>query len=301
MTVSSKNSLDYAEIRGQLAMIVPMSNDPNILVLAATGNVGSQLVHQLLDAGHGVRAATRNPATAEFPTQVQVVHADLAEPDTLRACVRDFDAVFLLWPLHTGAQFPKALDIIAERARRLVFLGTGGVPDLPYTEQLRLVHGLGIESVVLQPTMFAVNTLWWADQIRAGDIVRGSHGDLSMCPIHEADMAAVARHALTESGHAGATYTMTGPQVLTRAEQVRVIGEALGRPLRWVELTRAEERERLLADPDFPDSYVDVLLDGFDAMRTGPQQFPTSTVTDITGRPPRTLHQWVLDHRAEFR
>ncbi|WP_433679222.1 NAD(P)H-binding protein [Nocardia sp. CA-119907] len=273
----------------------------NILVLAASGNVGSQLVAQLRVAGHHVRAGVRNPATADFPADVRVVRAELSEPETLIGCLDEIDAVFLLWPLHTGARLPKALDIIAEYARRVVFLGTGGIPDLSFEEQEGLVHGCGIESVVIRPSTFAVNTLWWADQIRTGDIVHGSHGALPMSLIHEADMAAVAARALTENGHAGATYTLTGPEVLTQAEQVRVIGEVLGRPLRWVELTREQARQRLLADKSFPDSFVEVLLDGYDKMMAAPRPRTTSTVADLTGRPARPLAEWVSDHRADFR
>ncbi|WP_433193100.1 SDR family oxidoreductase [Nocardia sp. CA-107356] len=273
----------------------------NILVLAATGNVGSQLVHQLQAAGHSVRAGTRNPATAELPADVQVVRTELSRPETLIDCLDDIDAAFLLWPLHTGAQLPKALGIIAGCARRVVFLGTDGIPDLSFEEQENLVHGCGIESVVIRPSTFAVNTLWWADQIRTGDIVHGSHGELPMSLIHEADMAAVAALALTENGHAGATYTVTGPEVLTRAEQVRIIGEVLGRQLRWAELTREHAEQRLLADESFPDSFIDVLLDGYDTMMAAPRPQTTSTVADLTGRPAHSLAEWVSDHRADFR
>jgi uncharacterized protein YbjT (DUF2867 family) len=121
-----------------------------------------------------------------------------------------------------------------------------------------------------------------------------------MSLIHEADMAAVAVHALTEPGHDGATHTLTGPEVLTQAEQVRVIGEVLGRPLCWEELTREQARRRLLADATFPDSFVDVLLDGYAAMLAGPPPTLTATVQEITGTPPRSLRQWVVDHAADF-
>ncbi|MEV6154814.1 NAD(P)H-binding protein [Nonomuraea sp. NPDC052129] len=272
----------------------------NILVLAATGNVGGQIITQLRESGHSVRAVTRDPRTTRFPAEVEVMRGDLSAPDTIAACLDGIDAVFLLWPLHTGEQLPAVLDLVARRARRVVFLGTGGVPDLSFEEQAKLVHGCGIASTMIRPSTFAVNTLWWADQIRAGDVVEGAYGALPMSLIHEADMAAVAVRALTEPGHDGATYTLTGPEVLTQAEQVRVIGEALGRPLRWRELTREQARERLLADESFPDSFVDVLLDGYAAMLAGPPPVLTATVHDVTGIPARSLRQWAMDHAADF-
>ncbi|MFI0446049.1 NAD(P)H-binding protein [Actinomadura sp. 6N118] len=277
-----------------------MTDDTKILVLAATGNVGRHLVTGLHAAGHAVRAVTRDPGRARVPAGVEVARGDLADPGSVEACLAGVGAVFLLWPLHTGDRLPAVLEAIARRAGRVVFLGTGGVPDLPFEKQDALVHGLGIESTVLRPTTFAVNLLWWAGQIRAGDTVEGAYGQLPMSLIHEADLAAVAARALTSPGHDGATYTLTGPEVLTQAEQVRVIGETLGRPLRWRELTREQAYRRLLADDSFPDSFADVLLDGYAAMLAGPPPTLTTTVEDVTGSPARPLRRWVADHAAEF-
>ncbi|MEN3535095.1 hypothetical protein AAH991_08295 [Microbispora sp. ZYX-F-249] len=144
------------------------------------------------------------------------------------------------------------------------------------------------------------NALWWSEQIKAGDVVRGAYGHLKTAPIHEDDIAAVAVHALTEDGHAGRRYTLTGPEVLTLAEQVRVIGEAIGRPLRWQELTREEERARLLADPGFPDGFVDELLDGYARMAAAPAPAVTATVPGITGAAATPLSRWAAEHAAGF-
>ncbi|MFD1937507.1 hypothetical protein ACFSKW_39175 [Nonomuraea mangrovi] len=119
-------------------------------------------------------------------------------------------------------------------------------------------------------------------------------------PIHEDDIAAVAVHALTGAGHAGRRYTLTGPEALTQAEQVRVIGEAIGRTLRWQELSPAEERARLLADPGFPDGFVEELLAGYATMAAAPPPAPTSTVEEITGAPATPLSAWADERAADF-
>jgi uncharacterized protein YbjT (DUF2867 family) len=149
---------------------------------------------------------------------------------------------------------------------------------------------------VIRPSTFAVNALWWARQLRAGDEVRGTHGDLAMALLHEADIAAVAVRSLLD-GRLGETLDITGPAALTQVEQVRVIGEVLDRPLRWVELPRARARAQLLAD-GLPESFVDVLLDVYAVMPRRPAV--TSTVAEVTGRPARTFAEWVTDHAAEF-
>ena len=69
-----------------------------VLVIGSTGTVGSEVVAQLVArATHRIRALVRNPDAASFPPTVEVVRGDLTAPDSLQACLKDIDAVFLLW------------------------------------------------------------------------------------------------------------------------------------------------------------------------------------------------------------
>src|SRR3954452_20549929 len=92
----------------------------------------------------------------------------------------------------------------------------------------------------------------WAAQIRDSDVVRWPYGQAARSLIHERDIAAVAVRALTEDGHAGARYVLTGPETLTQVEQVHAIGDAIGRPLRWEELSREMPKPRSLGSPTRP-------------------------------------------------
>ncbi|MCP2164362.1 NAD(P)H-binding protein [Goodfellowiella coeruleoviolacea] len=276
-----------------------MNNDPRILVTGATGNVGREVVAQLLDSGVAVRALTRDPGAARLPEGVEVVRGDLADPDSLRPGLTGVDAVFLIWPLHTAEAAPAVLDLVGGHARRVVLLGTGALADFGFDRQRDLLARSAASWTYLRPSTFAANALWWVPQIRRGDVVRGSHGALGMAVLHERDIAAVAVRALTEDGHDRASYLLTGPRVLSQAEQVRVIGTAIGRPLRWVELDRADAREQLLAD-GIPLSFVDVLLDGYASMAAQPPAPVTTTVQEVTGRPARTFLEWARDHAADF-
>ncbi|WP_133908695.1 NAD(P)H-binding protein [Actinophytocola oryzae] len=258
-----------------------------ILVTGATGNVGRQVVAQLCAAGVPVRALARG--AVDFPDGVEVVRGDLREPLDLRGV----DAVFLVWPLRSGAALPGVLDAVG--GRHVVFLGSGGVADLSMGRQADLVSSCPRWTMV-RPSTFAVNALWWARQLRAGDEVRGAHGDLAMAMLHEADIAAVAVRSLLD-GRVGETFDLTGPEALTQVEQVRIIGEVLGRPLRWVELPRARARTQLVAD-GLPESFVDVLLDTYAVMPRRPAV--TATVEDVTGTPARPFAEWVADHAETF-
>jgi uncharacterized protein YbjT (DUF2867 family) len=276
--------------------------------------VGRQVVRQLLAGGScTVRALTRTPARAALPGRVDVRQGDLSDGVALEAAVAGADAVFLMWPFHSTEPAAVVVDTIKRHARRVVFLSSGAVQDGLVPEQQhhpvgrsharleQLIEQSGIACTHLRPSTFAANTLWWADQIRAGDVVQGAYGAVPMALLHEADIAAVAVRALTEDGHDRATYHLTGPEILTQAEQVRTIGHVLGRPLQWRELSREAARRRLLADAGFPDDFVDPLLDGYADMLAAPRPAITYTIETVTGTPARTYRAWVSDHAADFR
>ncbi|MFG3114668.1 NAD(P)H-binding protein [Streptomyces sp. NPDC048197] len=289
--------------------------EPTVLVTGATGNVGRQVVAQLLATGVRVRALTRQPDSAGLAYGgVDVRAGDLTDPCGLEEALKGVDRAFLMWPFHTADAAPDVVEALRRHVDHIVFLSSGAVQDGLTPEQQRhpvgrshaaverLIERSGLGWTHLRPSTFASNTLWWADQIRAGDVVCGAFGAVPMALLHEADIAAVAVRALTEEDrHDKAAYPLTGPEVLTQVDQVRILGEAIGRPLRWEELSREAARQQLLADDTFPDSFVDTLLDGYAEMLDAPRPVTTTTVEDVAGRPARTFHQWAVDHAADFR
>ncbi|MBZ5729186.1 MAG: NAD(P)H-binding protein [Acidobacteriia bacterium] len=280
-----------------------------ILIIGATGNVGSAVLSQLTVTGAQVRALARNPDAARLPPQVEVVRGDLTVPESLDTCLDGIDTVFLVWTAPPAAVAP-ALERIAKHARRIVFLSAPlktphplfqqPNPSRKLGEQIeRLIVASGLQWTFLRPGMFAGNALgWWAPQIRAGDVVRWPHLAAPTAPIDERDIAAVAVRTLCEDGHAGAEYVLTGPQSLSQFEQVSTIGRAIGRTLLIEEMPPDEaQREGL---PTMPASVVNILLDAW-AAAIGQPAFVTSTVAEITGAPARTFLDWAADHAAEFR
>jgi uncharacterized protein YbjT (DUF2867 family) len=147
--------------------------------------------------------------------------------------------------------------------------------------------------------MFAANALsWWGPQIRAGsNTIRWPFADTPTAPIHEADIAAVAVRALLQDGHASAEYMLTGPQSLTQAEQVEIIGRAIGRSLRMENIPPDQAREELRSV--LPPPAISMLMDAW-AAALGQPAYVTSTVTDVTGVPARTFLDWATDHSTAF-
>ena len=130
-------------------------------------------------------------------------------------------------------------------------------------------------------------------------MVTAPFGDAARSLIDERDIAAVAVLALTEDGHAGQTYVLSGPATVTQREQVDSIGTAIGRPVRWVEQDPEEARPGMIevfGDEGFVDSS---LRTWSDFVRR--PELVTSTVEDLTGAPGRTYQQWADDHADAFR
>lgn len=278
-----------------------------ILVTGATGNVGRQVVGQLLASGAAVRALVRDPRSAGLPDGVVVVRGDLSEPETPAGAVPEGGTVFLVWPFLTTGHAPAVLEVIARQARRIVYLSSSGVNEDAerqtdpinhlHADMERLIEKSGPEWTVLRSNTIASNARGWAEQIRTGHVVRGP--DIApTAVIHEGDVTAVAVRALTDDGHAGAKHVLTGPQVLSRAEQVHAIGEAIGRPVRFEKVPVEVARRQMLADGR-PPALVEALLA---SAETRPESnVITSTVEEITGKPARTFRSWAEEHADEFR
>jgi len=279
-----------------------------ILVTGATGNVGRAVVRELAARGAAVRALAHTTVPADLPAGVEVVRGDLTDPASLEPALSGAGAVFLLWPSADTATAPAGVDAVGRHARRVGYLSSMSVRDdvaeqadpisTFHAELERLIEDATPEWTFLRAGGFATNTLAWADDLRAGDVVRGPYGSMARSLIHEKDIAAVAVRALTEDGHAGARHTLTGPEAVTQEEQVRLIGEAVGRPLRFEQIPPSRARRRML-DQGWPVELADAVLGGWAAMAREPEPV-TDTVERVTGEPARTLGRWALDHAADF-
>ncbi|GAA1146147.1 uncharacterized protein YbjT (DUF2867 family) [Kitasatospora gansuensis] len=287
-----------------------MNEQQRVLVVGANGTVGRHVVTGLLTGGTEVLALTRDPArAAQLPDGARLVPGDLSAARTLAAAAGQADAVFLAWPLHTAEGAAEALAALTGNARRVVYLSSAAVRDVPGQEPESpgrpdaaiesLIAGSGLRHTFLRPHGFMANALRWAAEIRTSGVVRGYGGAAGLTLVDERDIAAVAVRALTEEGHDGARYALTGPASPTQAEQVRIIGEAVGRPARWEEIPRAAARQQMV-DSGWPLGIVDGALD-FVAARIDAPEPVTDTVRDVTGTPARTLRDWALDHAELFR
>ncbi|MBL1099458.1 NAD(P)H-binding protein [Streptomyces coffeae] len=269
------------------------------VVTGATGNVGRHVVRELAEAGAEVCALTRNPETARLPSGVRAART---EDLPFEGATALFLNPAVVW---NGA------DALLRRAteqgvRRIVLLSSSaaldpgpGNPIGTHHRDLELaIEALGVEWTFVRPGAFAVNALQWADEIKSGDVVHGPYAECQTAPIHEADMGEVAARALLGDDLVGQAPVLTGPESLAFAEQARIVGEAIGRPLRYEELPREVVREGMIKGFATPE-IADALLDVFAAGVGRPAEISAETER-ITGHPGRTFAQWAADHKADF-
>jgi uncharacterized protein YbjT (DUF2867 family) len=279
-----------------------------VLVTGGTGRVGSAVAGLLAGAGVPVRVLTRRSGAASMLTaNIEIVTGDLTVPGSLDAALRGVGAVFLVWTAPP-ATVPAVVERLAACAQRVVFLSSPHRTPHPFFQQPnpmavlhadieRLLAASGVVSTIIRPGMFASNVLfWWASAIRAGGAVRWPYGAAQTAPVDDRDVAAVAARTLSQDGHAGGDYVLTGPESLSQAEQVSIIGDVIGRRITFEELSPEEFQRQ--TQGSWPPPAVDMLLDAWGATMGRPA-FITSTVADILGSA-RSFRQWATDHAGAF-
>ena len=278
-----------------------------IVVTGATGNIGRPLTQALAEAGQQVTAVSRH--TAAVPDGVRHVAADLADPASLEPALAGAKALFLLLSgdLHAAGASPA--DIIGQAAaggvRRVVLLSTQGVVTRPFGPTRIAMRALedmlresGLEWSILRPGGFASNALWWAESVRAQQVVAAPFGDVGVPIIDPADIAAVAAACLLDDRHTGGVYELTGPEVITPRRQAEAIAAALGSPVRFHELTREEAKAAMARSmpAELADDTLEILGSPSPAeLRVSPD------VQQVLGRAPRPFADWAARNVAAFR
>ncbi|MBH0776629.1 SDR family oxidoreductase [Nocardia bovistercoris] len=276
------------------------------VVFGASGNVGKYVAAGLDSAGVRVRRTSRDPGAAGFPSGVEVVAADLERPETVSAALEGARRVFLYAKPDGIEGFVAAAESAGVRqvvllSSAAVVMGDAALSPIGVAHAVveSAIQKSGMDWTFIRPGMFATNALWWWQKsIREEGVVRLPYPDALTTPVHEKDLAALAVAALTEPGHEGRAYSVTGPEALTLRQQVRHIGEAVDRDIAVDSTTVDQARAELLKT--LPPFAVDGILAGWKAGIGVPAPVPTG-VAEIIGRPAHTFAQWAIDHASDFR
>ncbi|MFJ7586443.1 NmrA family NAD(P)-binding protein [Streptomyces sp. NPDC097617] len=289
--------------------------------MGATGATGNALLRSLLTSdtpgtpSTPVRALTRTPhtpipgTTGAHRVPVEVQYADATDPHSLHTAFQGADQLFLAMA-NSPAQVELETRVIDIAARAGIghivkISAPAAEPDSPVAvsrghhaieEHLR---ASGLAHTVLRPYAFTQNLLRLAPTVAQG-IILGTTGEAPCTYIDCRDIADVAAAALTRTDIAGGTYTLTGPEAVSHPELASRLTALTGRRIRYVHLGPDELRDHLIRHARMPRWLADHVTE-IQQLAIARPEAPTTTVTDILGRPPRTLDAFLHEHRAHFR
>ncbi|MEU8459623.1 NAD(P)H-binding protein [Streptomyces sp. NPDC029003] len=270
----------------------------SILVTGGRGAVARALTSLLTARGTPFRLGSRERGTPG------AVHCDLSDPATFRAALSGVRSVFLYAEASAAEAFVK--EAVTAGVEHVVLLSSSSVlgPD-PAGNPLSAGH-LAVEqallasplrTTLLRPGSFASNALSWSRPLKSGRPVHLPYPDSHCDPVHEADIAEAALAVLTDPALGGGAHTLTGPQSLTFAAQLEIVGSVLGRPVSFAAITPEEWKAEVT---DYiPAPYADALLDFWAACDGRPVPV-TDSVERLTGHPARSFETWVRDHAEAF-
>ncbi|MFJ9344522.1 NmrA family NAD(P)-binding protein [Streptomyces sp. NPDC101733] len=287
-----------------------------IVVMGATGATGNALLQSLLALGTPVRALTRTPhrpipgITGAHQPSVEVQYADATDPHSLRTAFKGAAQLFLAMA-NSPAQVEletRVIDIAAHAGigHIVKVSAPAAEPDSPVAisrghhaieEHLR---ASGLTHTILRPYAFTQNLLRLAPTVVQG-VILGTTGDAPCNHIDCRDIGDVAAAALTRPDIAGGTYTLTGPEAVSYPTLASRLTTLTGNQIRYVNLTPDELRDDLIHNNAHMPTWLADHVTEIQQLAVTRPETPTTTVTDILGRPPRTLDAFLREHHADFR
>jgi uncharacterized protein YbjT (DUF2867 family) len=277
------------------------------LITGATGNVGSEVVKQLLASGRKVRVFTRDAAkVARWGDQVEVAVGDMTSPESFAKAVTGLEGVFLMnGPLDGGIFRQLIAATKAQSSPRVVFLSTlfAGSADSPigllHKEKEDVIRASGLSGRFVRAGAFMTNAYQWLGSIKAEGVVYNAMGAGKVAPVAAEDIAAVAVYALTEPNPEAEIFEVTGGELLTVPEQVDILARAAGRPIRSVDVS-TDAAVKGLTGIGTPAPVAAAVGKSFEAIRDGKMAFVKDTVKRLTGRSPRSFQSWAQEYGSRF-
>ncbi|NEX61055.1 NAD(P)H-binding protein [Noviherbaspirillum galbum] len=271
----------------------------NILVIGASGTVGSELTSNLRAKGHSVVRATSQSAPQADQAQV-----DLVTGKGIAEAFAGIDkAFFLAPPGHTnqhellGRLISQAREARLEKVVLMSAMGANAVEDAPLRLAERQLEGSGLAYNIIRPNWFMQNfNTFWLQGIREADTIALPVGDARTSFIDARDIAAVAAVLLDDHTFDNRDFDLTGGESLTHAQAAAQITEATGRPVRFQDIGADEMLDKLL-HAGVPGDYARFLVMILGFLKQGAAERRTDAVREIIGREPIRFAQYVLDYR----
>ena len=263
-----------------------MKNQLPILVIAASGKTGRRVAARLEAMGRPVRRTSRSGA----------VPFDWDKPGTWAPALDGVESAYVVYsPDLAVPAAPAAITALTKLAkqmgvRKLVLLSGRNEDEAQRCE--RIVQGSGLEWTIVRASWFAQNFDEGAFQplVQAGEVALPA-GDVREPFIDVDDIADVAVAALTEDGHSGQVYEVTGPRLMTFAEAVAELATATGRDLRFHTIS-SQAFQAGLSQAGVPSEGIELLDYLFTTVLDGRNAQVTDGVQRALGRPARDFRDY---------
>lgn len=278
-----------------------------ILVTGATGNVGAELIRQLVERGVHVRAAVRDTQRAHgLPDSVEVVAFDFEDAATHGPALDGVARVFFMRPPHmadTKAFRPFIAAMESSGVEQVLFLSLMGVeknPVVPHHGIEKLLKKSAITYTFLRPGFYMQNlsTTHLRDIVERNEIcVPAGNGKTSFIDV--ADIAESAAVLLTTPGRERQAYTITGREALTYGDIARILTDVTGREIRYTSPSGGDFAHHM-AEQGFASDMITVMRGIYLVAKLGMAGGMTETLPELLGRPARTFEQFARENAAVF-
>jgi uncharacterized protein YbjT (DUF2867 family) len=280
-----------------------------VLVTGATGNVGRELIPQLVSDGHEVRAMAHDSDTRPRPQDAEFWPGDPSQPERLASALRGAETVFFSAPLAALPAQARTLSSLVRDAgvRRVVFNSSVSI-EVGHAHALAKEHVEAEEAIIASGcawtflrsgSFFSNSIVFWGEAIRASEAVRSFLTDQPIAAIDPYDVASVAARTLDGEDWSRQIVGLTGGEMIRPSEQVSIISELLGRPIDFRVMTDEEALESFL--PRYQDPAEAKAKLGAVRAPERPYAEPRQAVAMITGRKPRTFRQWAERNLDRFK
>ena len=283
----------------------------DILVAGATGRTGLPLVQRLTAAGVPVRALIHSPAKRALVENknVEVVIGDFALAGLLERALEGISRAYLVSPASPD-QVKHQINFVnvakMEGVKHIVKLSAlGTAPDSPvsllrwHAEIEEYIRKSGINYTFLHPHFFMENILANVETVKKEGAIYSPLGKAKVSPIAIKDVVAVAAAILTDGGHVGKTYTLTGPEALSYGEIATTLSNVIGKPVNYVPVSFAAAKAGMI-NAGMPAWFAEDMSRLMQSWAEGSGSMVSHYVERLTGKKPLSMQEFFLEHRGLF-
>jgi len=282
-----------------------------ILVTGGTGLIGGEVLRRLSERGVPARALTRDRKKAHNMPGITWVAGDLGKPETLPAAFEGAKTLFLLTHYLEDMVELQRNAIAAARAAGVTHVvkvsafaasvhSKAPIGRWHYQVEKELQES-GLGWTMLRPHHFMQNLLAQAEYVKKDGAIFSPSGDGKIPYVDGRDVGAVAAVTLTTPGHVGKKYVLTGSEAISYRQAAEIIAAVIDKPVRFVDESPDQARARRVREGVSSAVIESVLAIGAYQRMGGKTVTITSTIADLTGRPPRTVSEFVREHASSFR